>query len=58
MNSLTVKKARKILGADASNVSDEQLEKDIETAALIKDLFFHKLAKDHNKTSFTSPNVP
>ena len=45
MNTLTLKSARKILGKSANGVSDEKLQKDIETATLLKDFFFENLVK-------------
>lgn len=57
MDSFTVKKARRILGKEARGVSDEELEKDIQTARLFKDLFFNNLIRLRG-ASQTSPNVP
>ncbi|HLC87971.1 MAG TPA: hypothetical protein VJG66_02870 [Patescibacteria group bacterium] len=37
----TVNKARKILGKIANNISDEELEKDIKTAEILKVIFFN-----------------
>lgn len=58
MNTLTLKSARKLLGKDAQNVSDEELEKDIETAQLLKDLFFKNLKNQRKNTGINPPNVP
>jgi hypothetical protein len=58
MKTLTLNNARKILGKDALNVSDEELEKDIETAELLKDLFFKNLKIQRKNTSINPPNVP
>lgn len=58
MNTLTLKNARKILGKDAQNVSDEDLEKDIETATLLKNLFFDNFMNKRKKTGNSIPNVP
>lgn len=41
-NKLNVKKARKILGHLADNVSDEQIEQDIKVVDIIRNLFFEK----------------
>lgn len=51
---LTIKYARKVLGKLAENVSDEQLEKEIKAAQLLKSLFFNQI-KD-NKDSETVYN--
>ena len=45
--SISVKQIRKMLGKNALNVSDEELWKEIQTAVLLKDLFFDNLR--HNK---------
>lgn len=37
---MTVAKARKILGKMAKNMTDAEIEQDIEVATLFKDLFF------------------
>ncbi len=37
---MTIDEAKKILGDDCSNVSDEVLQKEIETAELLKNIFF------------------
>lgn len=62
MNSqLTVKKARRFLGKDAKGISDEELEKDIEIAELLKNLFFCSVIQslEGSKTvSRALPNVP
>lgn len=39
---MTIKQARTILGKLAIDISDEELEKDIEAATLLKDLFFDR----------------
>jgi hypothetical protein len=38
---MTIKEARKILGKDAENISDEDIRRDIDMAVLFKDLFFN-----------------
>lgn len=40
MAKLTITRAKKILGELADNVPDEQIEQDIRTAELLKNLFF------------------
>lgn len=40
MSTLTLKKARKLLGKMADSISDEELKKEIETANLLKEIFF------------------
>lgn len=42
---MTLDEARKILGYDATNVTDEVLQKEIETAELLKNIFFTFLHK-------------
>ena len=37
---MTTDEARKILGDDSANVSDEVIQKEIETAELFKNIFF------------------
>lgn len=58
---LTIKEARKILGKLADTISDKELEKEIDSAALLKDIFFsvYLRGKKQNKVinslrSFTS----
>ena len=55
MNTLTLKGARKILGKSANGVSDEQLQKDIDAATLLKDFFFDTYLKDRKKTVKLAP---
>lgn len=38
--SMTIKQARKLLGKMAESLSDEELEKEIQSANLLKELFF------------------
>lgn len=45
---MTIKKARQILGKLAKNISDEELERDICCAELLKDLFFNIITKKDN----------
>jgi hypothetical protein len=47
---VTLKEARKILGNEANNVSDEELKDDIETAELFKELLFNNLTQDKDKS--------
>jgi len=49
MASLTIKQARRLLGKDADNISDALLEKEIEVATFLKDLFFDNLKKNLKK---------
>ncbi len=58
MTTLTLKNARKILGKEAENISDEELQQEIDIALLLKDLFFDNLLKAKNKPSPTPPNMP
>ena len=37
---MTLSQARKVLGRDAQNMSDEEVQTHIEAATLLKDLFF------------------
>lgn len=46
---MTLKDARKILGKEAENLTDEELEKTIESATLLKDLFFDNYIKGQQK---------
>lgn len=55
MNTLTLKSARKLLGKTVENVSDEELQKDIDTATLLKDFFFDAYLKDRKKTVKLAP---
>lgn len=41
MSNLTINKARRILGKAAKNISDAELEKDIQAAEILKVLFFN-----------------
>lgn len=46
---MTVKKARELLGEEAEKITDEEIERDIETAKLFKNIFFEKIIKKtHN----------
>jgi hypothetical protein len=42
---MTTEEARKILGDESTNVSDEDLQKEIEAAELLKNIFFSMLHK-------------
>jgi hypothetical protein len=55
---MTIKQARKIIGVLSDNISDDEIERDIEAATLLKDLFFEKLKKTHKKGVVALPNVP
>lgn len=58
---MTVKQARKILVLE-EHVSDEEMCSYIETAEILKNLFFSKILKEKEKkpkmTSFTYLNMP
>jgi len=45
---MTLGEAKRVLGKEANDVSDEELEKEIEIANLLKDLFFDKIIKGNN----------
>jgi len=48
---MTINQARKILGKDALNLTDQEVERDMQTAELFKNLFFNKLLTNlHSKT--------
>lgn len=55
---MTINEARKILGVLSDNISDDEIERDIEAARLLKDLFFEQLKKTRKKGIVTLPNVP
>ena len=50
IQTISIKKARKLLGKDANNITDEELEKDIEAATLLKDLFFSSYINSKKNT--------
>ena len=54
MKTVTVNQARRVLGKDAQGVSDADLERDIETATFLKDLFFDNYTKNRNNLAKTS----
>lgn len=61
ISNLKVSNARKILGKSAKGISDEQLEKDIEIAELLKNLFFDLLTNSDKlniKYRSRPPNMP
>ena len=41
--SITIKQARKILGKLSENISDDELEKEIKVAELLKIIYFNNL---------------
>jgi hypothetical protein len=43
MAKLTIKRARKILGNQAKQVSDDEIARDIQVAELLKNIFFNKM---------------
>jgi len=60
MTTLTDNQARRVLGKDAQGASDEDLERDIEVAALLFNLFIElrtKNSKTLAKTSLKCPNM-
>jgi len=50
MAKLTLNKARKILGKIADGISDVQLEQEIQSAELLKTLYFNQLKKKTEKS--------
>ena len=48
MTELTIKRARKILGKLAEGLTDSDLEREIDTAKLLKNIFFNIYAKRRN----------
>lgn len=58
---MEIKQARKILGKEALNVSDKDLERDIRCAELLKDLFFNEIMRKKKNLPLSCqsfPNVP
>ncbi|MGI5828421.1 MAG: hypothetical protein ACOX6V_05375 [Patescibacteria group bacterium] len=58
MDTLTIKQARRVLGKDSQGVSDADLMRDIETATLLKDLFFDFHLKSRNQLAKKLSKVP
>lgn len=52
MAKLTLTKARKILGKIADGISDAQLEQEIQSAELLKTLYFNQLRKNQVEKSY------
>jgi hypothetical protein len=52
MAKLTLIKARKILGKIAEGISDAQLEQEIQSAELLKTLYFNQLRKKQVEKSY------
>lgn len=50
---MTISQARKILGQEALQSSDEELMRDIEAATLLKDLFFNHMMESRNNLATT-----
>lgn len=48
---MTIKQAKKVLGKDVGNLTDEELLEEIKLAAMFKDLFFSQTIKDRKSTS-------
>ena len=55
MATLTVKQARAILGKEAQDASDADLERDIEVASMLKELFFENFKND--RTNLVKPRT-
>lgn len=59
---MTLKEARKVLGKLAVGISDEALLGDIETAEMLRNLFFNNLIKERDikpkTTGLNSLKVP
>lgn len=53
MPTLTIKRARKILGKAADHINDEEIKKDIDVAELLKGLFFSQ----YMRRSKTKPSM-
>ena len=51
---MTIKEARRILGKAAQGVSDADLQSDIETATLFKDIFFSLHTRKLNRLAIDS----
>lgn len=51
---MTIKEARKILGKEAENLTDEEIALNIESAKFLKDLFFNNLTKNRKTTNTKS----
>ncbi len=43
---MTIEEARKLLGLEVENISDEQLQKEIDTADLLKNIHFDLSTKE------------
>lgn len=52
MATLTLNKARKILGKAAEGISDTELEQEIKTAELLKVLYFNQLKKKQSENTY------
>jgi len=53
---MTINAARKILGRLAKELSDDEIQRDIKLAEILKNLFFAKMQS--NSTSKPLPNMP
>lgn len=54
---MTVKEARRLLGKEVADATDVELQSDIETAELLKNLFFdHIVANRKEKTEMAIQN--
>lgn len=54
MSQLTIKQARRILGKEAQGVSDADLERDIEVAALFFNIFMEMQTKNRKTLAKTT----
>jgi hypothetical protein len=55
---MTTEQARKVLGYEADNLTDEEIRSDIDTADLFKELFFNNLIKSRKQDSKKLYNMP
>lgn len=56
MAALTVNRARKILGKTAAGLSDDEIEKDIKLAEILKHLFFSQYVRK-SKSKYDNKEV-
>ncbi len=58
---MTIEQARRLLGKEARSLTDEELERDIDAAEVLKDIFFttyQTKSLEPKMTSYNSSNVP
>lgn len=53
---MTIKRARQILGKDADGITDAELEKEIKTAEVLKNLYLQKIVKKFPCKGSLKPN--